>query len=481
MRFIASIMVCKLLYFIGSRIGRGSSLPGRAALFICPDALKRISLPGTVIAVTGSNGKTSTAEMLAHSLKANGMSVGWNHEGANQIEGIATLLLRLADLRGVVRRDALVLECDERYTRHIFEHVQPSILVITNLCRDQLTRNGHPEFIQDCLRAAADTLSEQAKLVLNADDPYVAALAAQGVGRAGNCDQNLFFFGISQNAADAVALSHGVREPSQPLSPSADSGPEAPATLREAYGMYDDGAFCPVCKNRMEYDYRIAGHMGGYRCRACGHKRPAPQLEVTGLNYETGETILTGGIKTRLAFPGLTGAYNLTAAITAASAAGLKAEKTARALDGYALTGGRTLRFSAGARDGLLLVSKHENSMSYNQSLEWVVRQRRPCTVVIMVESISRKYYTSDTSWLWDVDFGILADDNVKNIVLTGKYCNELALRFLTTAVEQEKVSCLSDPETLREHVGSETKGEIFALTCFSDKEKLLRCFRGNT
>ena len=456
MRMIISIAICKLLYFAGKRAGKGSSLPGRAALAVYPGVLKRVKLPETIIAVTGSNGKTSTTEMLAHALESCGMKVAWNHEGANQIEGIATLILRVAAFSGAVKCDALVMECDERYAQKIFEAVQPALLVVTNICRDQLTRNGHHEFIQDCIQkavtaAAANDAAGGMRLVLNADDPYVTALSAARVQHEGSVIRSCRYFGISGQAA------RGGFKP----------------------GMYDDGAYCPVCKEHMTYDYRIAAHMGGYRCGACGHKRPEPDIEVTGLDHETGEVRLDGGIATRLEFPSLSNAYNLAAAIAAVSMVGAGAGDAARALEGYELKGGRAQRFSVGGRNGLLLVSKHENSLSYDQSLTWAAGRRAPCTVVIMVDSISRKYYTSETSWLWDVNFGILEAGSVQNIVLTGRYVNELAARFAMTPAGQNKISCVGDTEALRGHIESSTTGDIVAITCFSDKEKLLAALRG--
>ena len=418
---IIAVAICKILYFIGKIVGRGSSLPGQIALKICPGALGRLKLPETIIAVTGSNGKTSTVELIARALEANGKSVGWNHEGANQIEGVATLLLRMATPGGAVKRDALVLECDERYTRFIFEAVKPSILVVTNLCRDQLTRNGHQEYIFDCIREAVDKIGD-VSLVLNADDPYVAALEAASAGGS------VLWFGVSRDLSVAAFR-----------------------------GMYDDGAFCPVCKSRMEYEYRIAGHYGAYNCGACGHSRKKPDIEMSSTR-------------------GISAAYNMAAAIAAASAAGISAGDAAEALEGYELKGGRTVRFSAGGRSGVLLISKHENSLSYNLSMSWVVRQRKPCTVIVLVDSISRKYYTSETSWLWDVDFDILADDTVQSIVLAGRYSNELMTRFEMSSVDPGKC-CVAGLDALREKVGQCGAGDIYVLTCFADKAKLLKVF----
>ena len=147
MKLFLAVVVCKVLRFIGGLIGKGSSLPGQFALKVCPDVLGRVKLPEHIIAVTGSNGKTSTVEMIAAILRADGKKVVYNKEGSNQIEGVTTLILSNCSLGGKMRGDVLLLESDERYARHTFKWFHPTHFVITNLYRDQLTRNGHPEWV----------------------------------------------------------------------------------------------------------------------------------------------------------------------------------------------------------------------------------------------------------------------------------------------------------------------------------------------
>jgi len=465
-KVFAAVAICKILYFIGKLIGKGSSFPGLIALRIFPDVLKHLKLPKHVIAITGSNGKTSTAELIAHALMADGKSVGWNHEGSNQTEGVATLLLRVAAFGGKVKKDALVLECDERYAWRIFSHIKPSALIVTNLCRDQLTRNGHHEFISDYIQKAIDKAGDGTILVLNADDPYVSKFAVQSTeSRDGESKSSadVIWFGVS---ADFKMSNSGFK-----IAPK-----------------YDDGAFCPVCKSAMIYDYRIAGNYGAFHCNSCGFKRQRPDFEVNKLDYDSGEieiihnpksgnageSPLAPMVKTHLALPSLVGAYNFAAAAAAVSIAGINVQKAAGLLDGYKLKGGRTVRFSIGEREGVLLISKHENSLAYDQSLIWAVGQKKPCTVVILVSDISRKYYTSETSWLWDIDFDIAADDMVKNVVLAGKYANELAMRFALTDVDQKKIGHVEDLGNLRKYIEENTSGDIYVLTCFSDKAKLM-------
>ena len=168
MRLMLAIIVCKILRFIGKLVGKGSSLPGQYALKICPDILGQVQLPKHIIAVTGSNGKTSTVEMIAAVLRAAGKDVVYNAEGSNQIEGVTTLILTHCTLGGKMKGDVLLLESDERYARYTFRYFHPTYFVITNLYRDQLTRNGHPEWVFDAILPA---IHPETTLVLNADDP----------------------------------------------------------------------------------------------------------------------------------------------------------------------------------------------------------------------------------------------------------------------------------------------------------------------
>ena len=330
-KFIA-IAVCKILRFIGSFIGKGSSLPGEIALKICPDILKRVTLPKEIIAVTGSNGKTSTVEMIAHVLASSGKDVVYNKEGSNQIEGVTTLILTNSTLGGKFKKDAVIIESDERYSKYTFKYFSPTHYVITNLYRDQLTRNGHPQWV---FNAVKESISDDCTLVLNADDPLVSLF---GKGR-----ENVIWFGMDR----------------QDFSTDTNTG------------MYDDGKYCPVCYAPMEYDYYHYNHIGAYRCEKCGYKKNDTAFTVTKTDLESGVITINGKDEIQLSFKSIYNVYNILACYAVCCLVGVDGETVSKSISNYFLKNGRVVEYRLGEARGTLITSKHENSVSYDQSLRY--------------------------------------------------------------------------------------------------------------
>ncbi len=433
MRKFLAIALCKLGRFVGKLVGKGSSLPGKLALKVCPDILSRVRLPAHIIAVTGSNGKTSTVEMIAAILRADGKTVVYNEEGSNQIEGVATLILTHATMGGRVRADVLLIESDERYAAKSFRYFHPTEFVITNLYRDQLTRNGHPEWVYDALLPAVHGDTE---LILNADDP-LSSCFARG-------HEKVKWFGLDQCSIST----------------------DAPT------GTYHDGAYCPVCHGPMAYDYVHYNHIGAYRCAKCGHQKPPADYTVTAVDLASGTLSLGGQVSVQLAFRSIYNVYNILAAYAACRECGVPSETAASVLSNYLLKNGRMQTFRLGGRHGTLLTSKHENSIAYDTNLRYIAASGTDCTVLILVDAVSRKYFTSETSWLWDIDFDLLDVPHVREIVLSGRYCNDLAERFSFTGLKNWRVQ--PDIAAAAAELKTAGTGEVYAVTCFSDRDKLL-------
>ena len=437
MKLFFAIVACRLLRFVGGLVGKGSSLPGQYALKLCPDALGRVKLPEHIIAVTGSNGKTSTVEMTAAILTAAGKRVVYNKEGSNQIEGVTTLILTNCTLSGRLRGDVLLLESDERYARHTFRWFHPTHFVITNLYRDQLTRNGHPEWVYDAILPA---IHPETTLVLNADDPLVSRFAV------GHDPARVKWFGLE----------------------------ECSISTKEHRGVYHDGLRCPVCRGKMEYSCYHYAHIGHYRCTVCGHSRHAPDFAATALDLKEGRLTVNGGTEIQLAFRSIYNVYNILAAWSACALAGADEGTMAGVINNYILKNGRMITFTLGARRGTLLTSKHENPVAYDTNLGYIEAQGQPCEVMVIVDAVSRKYFTGETSWLWDIDFDRLAVPHVEKVWLCGKYVNDLALRFDYSAVPADRLVLRDSIPAAAEELKNAGELPLYVVTCFSDRDKLL-------
>jgi UDP-N-acetylmuramyl tripeptide synthase len=414
---------------------KGSSKPGQVALKLCPDILSKIKLPKNVIVVTGSNGKTSTTELIYNVLSNNGLSVGCNLEGSNQTEGVTTMILNNCNLKGVVTKDALVIESDERYLRHTLKFFKPNYLVVTNLYRDQMTRNGHPEHIFEIIKEAG---LEDIHLILNADDPLSSLY---GFNR-----DNVTYFGMNKTSISKT----------------------------QNDGCYNDGIYCPNCKQKMEYDYYNYAHIGGFRCQSCGHKRHEPDFAVTGIDLKSGEVEINKKYKLKLSMRSIYMAYNFLSAFAAAKLVGIEEDKIINSLTDYIIKNDRIQKFKIADHEGMLLTSKHENSIAYNQSIEYIVKENRPCTVVVIVDQVSRKYYTSETSWIWDIDFERLNAACVNKIILAGKYVDDLIIRAKYSNMDNSKIESFESLDEMMNCVKEKAVGDIYVVTCFTDRDKFM-------
>ena len=436
MRKFCAIVLCKLLRLIGKAVGKGSSLPGQIALKICPDILRQVQLPPVIIAVTGSNGKTSTVEMIARVLQKAGKKIAYNKEGSNQIEGVTSLILHDCTLSGKCRSEILLIESDERYARYTFRQFQPTHFVITNLYRDQLTRNGHPLWVFEAIRQA---IPRDGLLFLNADDPLVSAFGID--------HKNTVYFGMDRQNF----------------------------STEQNTGVYDDGAYCPVCGGKMVYDFRHYNHIGSYRCTVCGYHRHDPDDRITDADLKNGILTINGKDRIRLAFRSIYNGYNILACYALCSRIGIDPETITESISDYVLKNGRVVEFRLGDAHGTLLTSKHENSVSYDQSLRYIGQQPEPHAVLVLVDAVSRKYFTSETSWLWDINFSQLDVPQTEHVYLLGRYAYDLAVRFSFTSLPPEKFSVHpSIPEGLEE-IRKHGHTRLYAVTCFSDRDKLLR------
>ena len=426
-----AILACKFTNKASKLIGHeGSVIGGHYALKIDKNILNKIKLPKYVIGITGSSGKSSSTELMYNLLTKNGYSVCYNKEGSNTINGITSLILNNSTLTGKVNKDVLLMELDEQFMKHIFKHVKPTHLMITNVTRDQPPRNSHPEKIFNAIK---DAIPKNTTLILNVDDPFINRMRI-------NHEGNIITYGLEKNNYSI------------------------PSNLNNL-----DGAYCPICNEKLEYDFYHYGHIGSYKCKNNHFERGIPEYEAQEIDIEN-QTIKIGNNIIHLPSNFLYTAYFTTGCYALSKSIGLSDKEILKVLNEEKIKTKRLNIYKFDNRNWQMLVSKNENNLSYKQSLDYILHEKNDKTIILGFDSSSRRYKENDISWIWDIDFEILNDKSIKNIILIGKFCYDLHLRMKYAGIDEKKIILVEDLSNLSKILKNKTKGNIYSMVCF-DKE----------
>lgn len=429
---IITIIIAKLSGFILKKMGRGSSFPGELALFLNKNILKHFKLPKTTIFITGTTGKTSTAGTLYNIYKQSGYKVGNNSKGSNLDSGVLSCLIDNSNIFGKINVDVLVLEVDERYVKKIIKHIKPNYFIINNLSRDQLARNGHTDIVWNDIN---DYITDDIHLILNADDPMVVKFSLNHKGL-------ITYFGLKQTNDSAFAIKNDL-----------------------------DMAYCPVCSTKLNFDYFHYANLGSYSCPNNDFGRPVPQFEAELINHTK---FKLDDIEITMNNSALYNVYNLSAAYTAAIINKVPKGKVTSAINNLSLRNKRFDTFMIDDKECTMLISKNETPISYNQSLEYIQKQKHKKTVVIGFKNISGRYNLKDLSWLWDINFELLNDSSIKNIVCLGNFAYDIAVRLKNGNIDENKIIIDTDPNNVLKLIKQQTTKNIYCLFYF-DVEKIFK------
>lgn len=433
-RFTIALLLGKLAeWILRTFVGRGTNKPGSLMLRLCPDALGRFQLPKLTICVTGTNGKTSTSNLITHILRENGLQVVNNSKGSNMAPGLVSALIPAAHLNGEIQADAAVLEVDERSSQYIYKYFTPKLLVCTNLFRDSIKRNGHSEFIFDKIN---DFLPAETTLLLNGNDA-ISGMLGDGV------NERVFY------AVDRTS----------------ESTETCPNTVCDAIA-------CPRCGHRLKYLFYHYHHIGAPECSACGFRLPSPTYTATNVDF-TNSTFtfreLDGG-EVQLPFTAgnLFNVFNVTAAAAACRMANVPLAQIAATVDSLTARTGRFEETRAGDRTVVTMLSKNQNPISVSQSLQYLRRISGPKDVVLIItDSKDRVHGPEDISWLYDTDFDMLADPSVGTVLIGGTRCSDVALRLTLAGVDEQKLRLYPDYNTLAHEIAAQTNPSGTTVICF--------------
>ena len=409
-RRTAAVLAGRCCYWSMTRLFRrnASTLPGRVALSIDPTVLEGLGscpLEGSLV-VCGTNGKTTTTNLLGCAIQGSGKKVACNWIGANMASGVTSALLP----KGVVEWG--VFENDELSTIHVVPKVKPKALLLLNLFRDQLDRCGEIDHVQEVILQSL-LASPKTELIYAADDPLCRGIAVKFEDQGGK------------------VTSFGIRD-----------------DLSLVHDRVRGGAFCQACGAPLAYDFRHYGQLGQYRCTSCDFARG--KLDYAAVNVRvSAEGVafdVLGPDEANLGhihagWGGVYMVYNLLGAFVAALHAGVSAEQFQKTIDGYDPKNGRLQRFDVNGRRVTLNLAK--NPTGFNQNLGLLMSDESPKAVYIVINDDYND--GKDVSWLWDVDFERLADIPEKVVYVGGHRANDMQVRLKYAGIEAQIAENVAD------------------------------------
>jgi UDP-N-acetylmuramyl tripeptide synthase len=428
------------------RIGGGTSLPGMIARRIDPDVLKSVvgASKAKKIVVTGSNGKTTTARMIAAIAAASGSRVSQNRTGSNLLQGVTSVAVNFADIFGRLDSDVLLFEIDEATIPLAVPEIQPDVVIITNIFRDQLDRYGELYSVAAALNKMLEDLPASATILLNGNDPQVASFGQHARAKR-------LFFGLE-------TLEVGTPVPEQ----SAD-------VIR-----------CIHCNSDFVYEVAYMSHLGIYRCPECGYTLPPLDIAASAVKLaDDGEgpshvvmRTPLGNMKFTIPLPGLHNVYNATAAIGAAIAADFDLDKAQTAFTELKPAFGRLEKVTAG--DKTIYLTFVKNPTSFNLMLRLIAQH--PGKKHLLLAASHTVVDGEDFAWLWDVEVEEIAAD-ILDVVCSGNKPEELAMRLKYAEVPTERVRTIPDREAALDAAlkNVEPGGTLYIMSSYTPTHELRR------
>ena len=398
MSALFACVVCRITHGILRLLHKGgTALPGKLALKICPELLKILSKNVKVLAVTGTNGKTTSARMAEKALQNAGCRVFSNRSGANMPGGITADFVLNSDLFLRPRCEYAVIECDEGYTPFLFDAMRPKVCLLTNLFKDQSDRYGSVHHTRDTI-AAALKAAPGTILCANADCPMTASVGERVPNKC-------LYFGFASGSA---------KEPNA-----------------------GEDVCCYRCGEKLRYSFVSYSNLGSYRCPSCGMHRPGLHTVVSAVLEDNSVLLEADGEKSivRIALPGLYNVYNAAGVITAACAMGTEKKYALAAAEDFERGFGRMEHFSLGKNGAHMILIK--NTAAVDQTLDVIKKYPGPVTTVFLQNNAAGD--GRDLAWLYDADFEKLRRmKNLRRVLVSGDCAEELYKRLAKAKVPCE-------------------------------------------
>ena len=390
-RTFAAVCAARFAGFACRKMGRqGVTWAGKIALKISPHILEELSgqVREKIFVVCGTNGKTTTNNMLCAALEAEGKKVVCNHTGSNMLNGVVAAFVLASGLNGKLDADYACIEVDEASTRHVFPEIKPDYMVMTNLFRDQLDRYGEIDITMNILEEMIRKVPKM-KVIVNGDDALSAYLAMD----SGN-----------------PYVTYGISRP----------------VMKNETNEIREGRFCKRCGEKLSYSFYHYSQLGDYKCPKCGFARPDLDYDATDVKVDDQISFCIEGKHIVANYKGFYNVYNILAAYAGVRTAGFSGEHFGDMLKKFNPENGRMEQFRIKGTGVTLNLAK--NPAGFNQNISAVMQDKNPKDIIIAINDNAQD--GTDISWLWDVDFDRLKDESIKSITVSGIRCQDMRLRM---------------------------------------------------
>lgn len=396
---LIAIFIGKIIHFI-LKLGTtgASAAPGLIAEKIDPLLLVKLKkqLKYSII-ISGTNGKTTTTRLISSIFKQADIPYYHNRTGSNLLRGILSELIIRVDIFGSLKPKIGLWEVDEAVLPASLAILQPRIVLINNLFRDQLDRYGEIDTLAKKWLTALENLKPQTIVMLNADDPTVASLGKK-------LKQKVVYYGIKDPKVGQQNLSHCA-----------------------------DAIFCPNCARKLIYQRSFISHLGHYYCPHCGAIQP--KLDIFSDDIHLKQSQLTCIIKTKkqkftlqAGVNGLYNVYNLLASSTVALTLGISPADIIKGVSQFIPAFGRFEEINLDNKNLIIMLAK--NPAGFNEVIKMVnhLTTKKPASLLIILNDLIAD--SQDVSWIWDVDMGMLKKANLSSLLISGTRTYDLALRI---------------------------------------------------
>ncbi|MBE6025431.1 MAG: DUF1727 domain-containing protein [Firmicutes bacterium] len=425
-RFYIALWASKLMMAVYKILGdTKNDLPGLLASKICPNFLKLIKKPALTITVTGTNGKTTTSTLINDFLRSAGLTTSFNDWGANMQAGYSVNLIRAVNLLNKPVVDCSILEADELTLDELMPWIKPDYLLVTNICKDSLRRNGHPENIYNHIEHTLRQLGDHTTAILNANDPISSELGK---------DSKRVYFGMAD-------------------------------TMRNPFeNLGKDIAICPRCGGKLIYTYRHYRHIGKFRCEKCDFQTPHSKYFGEFVDFEN-RTMTISGHEYPLISDTIFHAFNVLSAIAVLRELGYGENEISSFLATQKVTDIRESCVEYNGIEYYTFAAKSQNVSAASTVFEYMAKEPSDKDVVLLMDEVQDKNHPTETlSWLYETDYEFLNDPKIKRVIVGGHMYLNHKLRLLLAGLPEDRIVAVEDEADIPLYVDQSGIKKVYVL-----------------